>query len=227
VTETYVVDLAVGEATLASATTAGVPSNGLSFGLSLSSDGTVVTFDTTATNLDPADVDPGFDSYAKDLATGDLELVSATASGEKGNGSSGSVVSPDGTLVVLTTSSTNFDPGDTDSLFDVYVKELDRVACTSVGSLGPDVLKGTAQDDVICGLGGADTLRGVGGDDILFGGPGNDVLGGGAGGDILYGAGGKDTLRTRDGVSGNDTADGGAGSDRCKIDPGDVVISCP
>jgi Ca2+-binding RTX toxin-like protein len=46
-----------------------------------------------------------------------------------------------------------------------------------VGTPGPDVLNGTAQDDLLLGLDGNDVLNGLAGNDILVGGPGVSVNG--------------------------------------------------
>lgn len=64
----YLKDLATGEIDLASTSDAGVMSNGFLFALALSADGGTVTFDTVATNLDPADPDPLDDVYVKTLS---------------------------------------------------------------------------------------------------------------------------------------------------------------
>jgi len=60
------------------------------------------------------------------------------------------------------------------------------------GTLGDDVLTGTAAADAIRGLAGNDTLIGGAGDDLIEGGDGNDVLNGGAGADVLDGGDGFD-----------------------------------
>jgi Ca2+-binding RTX toxin-like protein len=230
----YIKDLASGDITLGSTSDTGRKGkDAASFQPSLSYDGTVVAFDSFASNLDPADKDSIQDIYVKDLVSGDLTLASTSSAGVKANGDGSTTphLSADGTEVVFDSEATNLDLADTDTFSDVYVKDLGTAAppeeCTITGTEGDDVLTGTSGDDVICGLGGIDTLRGKGGDDLLIGGDGKDVLAGGAGGDELRGDKANDTLTTRDGVGGNDTADGGAGSDRCKVDVGDVLISCP
>ncbi|MEF8756319.1 MAG: hypothetical protein V5B60_20675 [Accumulibacter sp.] len=89
----------------------------------------------------------------------------------------------------------------------------------NVGTSGPDLLDGGADDEVIEGLAGDDTLNGFPGNDTLDGGSGNDSLDGGQGNDALYGQEGNDTLigdagdDNLDGGLGNDTLTGGAGND--------------
>lgn len=227
----YVKDLSTGDITLASTSDTGIKGNLGSELPSLSEDGTKVAFQSFARTLDPGDdTDLVEDLYVKDLSTGDITLASTSDTGTKGNDTSvRAALSADGTKVAFDSHATNLDPGDTDGLEDVYLKELGgaSVECTIIGTNGDDRLKGTGGNDVICGLGGNDKLSGFGGDDLMLGGPGKDALGGGPGADTLQGEDGNDILTTRDGVGGNDTADGGTGFDRCRVDPGDIVIACP
>jgi len=60
-------------------------------------------------------------------APGDLVLVSAAAGGEPGNGPSSyglSTSAADGRYVAFASMATNLDPGDTDTVVDVFVKDL-------------------------------------------------------------------------------------------------------
>lgn len=95
----------------------------------------------------------------------------------------------------------------------------DDIACTIVGTNGPDVLHGTAADDVVCGLNGDDVLLGGEDNDVLEGGNGTDVLDGAGGDDVLRGGNGKDSLA---GGPGNDALDGGNGKDSCDAGPSTV-----
>jgi Tol biopolymer transport system component len=114
-----------GDIVLASTSDTGVKNNGFALGASPSPDGTVVAFSSEATNLDPADTDTIGDVYTKDLASGDLTLVSTTTEGEKGNGYSWlPSLSADGTAVAFASAATNLHPDDGDSIVDTYVKDL-------------------------------------------------------------------------------------------------------
>jgi Ca2+-binding RTX toxin-like protein len=108
--------------------------------------------------------------------------------------------------------------------------------CTSVGTVGDDVLSGTAGHDVMCGYGGNDTLNGRAGGDLVLGGPGTDTLLGKKGADHLVGMSqsdlikggyGADTLDGRDFATDGDTVDGGRGQDVCLVDAGDSTANCP
>ncbi len=124
-TDVYVKDLITGDITLASTSDAGVKANSPGLEVSLSADGTRVTFSSTATNLDPADTDTGTDVYVKDLVTGDITLASTSDAGVKANGNSiQPFLSADGTKVAFPSHATNLDPADTNTGPDVYVKDL-------------------------------------------------------------------------------------------------------
>jgi Bacterial Ig domain/WD40-like Beta Propeller Repeat len=126
----FVKDLASGVLTLASTSDAGDQANGASELPSLSSDGTKVTFSSQASNLDCLDIDRRSDVYVKDLLTGDITLLSITASGQKGNDtSSDSAISSDGSRVAFISAADNLDPSDTDGFFDIYVKEPTATSC--------------------------------------------------------------------------------------------------
>ena len=139
VQDVYVKDLLTGEISVVSTAGTGVKSNGASWEPHIASDGTKVIFYSSATNLDLADSDTLLDVYVKDLASGDLVLASASATGVKGNGnSSGPMLSGDGMMVVFTSDATNLDPADTDTASDVYVKDLltDHLTLASTSDTG-------------------------------------------------------------------------------------------
>jgi uncharacterized repeat protein (TIGR01451 family) len=113
---------APGDLILVSATEGGVKSNGASYEVAISADGTRVAFSTDATNLDPRDTDGVQDVYVKDLVTGDLILASTSAAGVKGNGISlVPSLSADGTKVAFDSRSTNLTP---EAVGGVFVKDL-------------------------------------------------------------------------------------------------------
>ena len=134
--DVYVKDLQSGAVTLVSRSASGVKGNGESRLPAISADGTRVAFISEATNLHPARV-PGV--YVKHLATGAVELVSATAAGAAANaGADRVVLSADGRVAAFSTPATNLDPADPVADFDVYVKDLDsgRLTLASLSAAG-------------------------------------------------------------------------------------------
>jgi hypothetical protein len=131
----FVKDLDSGDVTVVSTSDTGVKGNEDSVrGFSFAANGDRVAFLSRASNLDPADTDSEEDVYVKDLTTGDLTLASTSDTGVKGNGSapdatyyqffSSVSLSADGTRVAFISNATNLDPADTDTAYDVYVKNL-------------------------------------------------------------------------------------------------------
>lgn len=141
----YVKDLSTGDLIFASTSDEGVNGAGGLFGSLgpfLSADGTRVGFASDDVNLDPADGDDIFDSYVKDLTTGDLLLVSTSAAGVKGNSVSGRPsLSADGKKALFRSFATNLDPRKTFSgsashfLKDLATGELTLVSVTETGKV--------------------------------------------------------------------------------------------
>jgi uncharacterized repeat protein (TIGR01451 family) len=113
---------APGDLHLASASATGAPSDGEALVPSVSADGAMAAFFSTATNLHPADTDAGSDVYVKNVRTGAVILASRAAGGAKGNGDSRlPVVSADGKRVAFISEATNLHPA---GVPGVYVKDL-------------------------------------------------------------------------------------------------------
>jgi Tol biopolymer transport system component len=126
----YVRDLDTHETILVSRAgdAAGTKANGECHVAVISADGLHVAFTSTATNLDPADTDPGLDVYVRDLAAGVTELVSrASGGGPRADALSlVEAISEDGSRIVFQTAATNLGtPGGKKQL---YVR--DRAAST-------------------------------------------------------------------------------------------------
>ena len=125
----YVRDIGANTTTLASRASgaAGPSGNGSHLLASISADGTRVAFQTSSTNLAPADTDATSDIYVRDLAsqTTTLESCSSGTYGAKGNAdSAGAVMAPDGSKVGFVSSASNLDPADPDGNSDVFQREL-------------------------------------------------------------------------------------------------------
>jgi Ca2+-binding RTX toxin-like protein len=214
-------DLVTGDIVLASTSNGNaVKGNGNSLNSSLSGEGTIVAFNSSATNLTLTDVDPLSDIYVKNLVGGDIALASTSTGNVKANAESTlPSLSADGDTVAFASEATNLNPLDTDAFLDIFVKDLGgpvtfprpcHLPGAIVGTHGPDELAGTPEDDIICGLEGDDILRGGGGNDLILGARGNDVINGGSGADRLRGDDGNDFIR---GLGGPDEIDGGSGAD--------------
>jgi hypothetical protein len=126
--DVYVKDLTTGDITLAATSDAGAVGDRFSVDPSLSGDGTRVAFWTPATNLDPGDTSEDYDVYVKDLASGDITLVSTSDNGVKSVGDTELQGPPspsaDGSRVAFSSEATNLDPADTDTDLDIYVKSV-------------------------------------------------------------------------------------------------------
>lgn len=123
--DVYAKNLRTRDLILVSTSDLGQKGNGDSYLPSVSRDGMLVAFHSTATNLDPSDSDPGEDVYVKDLSTGAISLISTSDTGLKGNGYSYEpAISADGHRVAFYSSATNLDRGDRDKTYDLYVKNL-------------------------------------------------------------------------------------------------------
>ena len=100
----------------------------------------------------------------------------------------------------------------------------------TLGSEGPDIIKGTRGPDLLQGFGGDDQLRGGRGNDVIIADAGNDLLVGGQGNDRLDGGDGDDRLLGQVGRdhlfagAGNDTMDGGTAGDTLDGGDGDDLI---
>ena len=145
----WVVDIATGDATLATTSDYGVESNNFGIDwLRISTDGTKVAFESEAMNLDPADRDSVSDIYVKDITTGDLQLASVTAAGVKGNnngaGSNYGAVQPeisgDGTHVSFLSNASNLGGSvSSSSDFNLYVKELEPFSAPPADNEAPTI----------------------------------------------------------------------------------------
>ncbi len=107
----------------------GAPGNKASFGGAIGADGRYVAF-TTNSVLHPADTNLFDDIYIRDRLTGTTELISVPTAGGTANGSSVEPgISADGRFVAFRSLATNLVPGDTNNMYDVFVR--DRFAGTT------------------------------------------------------------------------------------------------
>jgi Tol biopolymer transport system component len=135
VASVFVRDLALGTTTLASRAPNGDGADGGSSAPSISRDGRLVAFLSTAENLSSEDT-AAQDVFVRDLVAGTTTLVSR-ATGATGAPAGGLSLSPsisaDGTRVAFATSSLNLSDEDADVAVDVFVRDL-AAATTTLAS---------------------------------------------------------------------------------------------
>ena len=130
--------------TRASVSTAGAQATGPSTSAMISANGKFVVFTCTAGNLVAGDLNGVADVFIRDLVNNTTTLVSCDSAGVIGNAfSANPSVSKDGRYVAFLSQATNLDPNDTDSAFDVFVKDLQTGTLTLV-SVDSGGVKGDA-----------------------------------------------------------------------------------
>ena len=111
-------------------------------GTSLSADGNLVVFVSGSPNLVAGDTNGMRDVFVRDVATGATTLVSVGVAGGPANGASSNArISADGRLVVFTSLAGNLVAGDTNSVADVFERDLvtgqtTRVSLSASGAQG-------------------------------------------------------------------------------------------
>ncbi len=113
-----------------SVSTGGTQGDFDSLDVSISADGRFVAFGSSATNLVPLDTNGSEDMFVRDLQLGATERVSLDSSGTEGNAGSGvPSISANGRYVAFQSFSSNLDPADNNSSFDIFLR--DRQAGTT------------------------------------------------------------------------------------------------
>ncbi len=118
----------------------GAESNGLSVHPFLSADGRSVGFHSSGSNLVAGDTNGKWDTFVHDRASGITERVSVSSDGTQSNGTSyKATISSDGRFVSFDSSGSNLVAGDTNGVWDVFVRDraasvTHRVSVASDGS---------------------------------------------------------------------------------------------
>ncbi len=130
----YVHDRQIGETIPADVAIDGGSRNGtMGPKISISNDGRLVTFSSTATNLVPADTNDKSDVFVRDLQAGETTLVSVATDGTQGNDWSwNAVIADNGRFVAFHSDATNLVPNDTNGFKDVFVRDLQTEETTRI-----------------------------------------------------------------------------------------------
>lgn len=119
-------DLVAGTTTRASIANDGSEANDDSYPFGISADGRKVAFLSWATNLVADDTNGAVDIFIRDLDAGTTIRASVATDGTQGNSNShGGEFSADGRFLVFTSVASNLVPGDTNSVNDVFVRDLE------------------------------------------------------------------------------------------------------
>ncbi len=144
-------DLVTGEVMLCSARSDGVQGNSNSFNPSISADGRYVAFSSISDNLIPSAAISGQQIYRKDLATGEIVLVSSSLQGTKGDGvSSFPSINSDGRYIAFESEADNLVPGVSSAFSQVYRKDVvsGKIMLASSSSAGSQGNGESAHPDI-------------------------------------------------------------------------------
>ncbi|HTF88751.1 MAG TPA: hypothetical protein VK843_10110, partial [Planctomycetota bacterium] len=122
----FLIDFAAGTTELVSLTSAGIQSQtGACLRPCLSRDGRYVAFQSSAADLVPGDTNQDTDVFVRDRQSGTLVRASLAFNGSEGLGTSDDPsISADGRFVVFSSTAANLVPGDTNTLHDVFRRDL-------------------------------------------------------------------------------------------------------
>jgi Tol biopolymer transport system component len=112
--------------------------NNDSFPKGISTNGQFALFESSASDLVANDTNNTTDIFVRDVVNGTTSLVTGSATGGSASGiSRGSVLTPNGRYVAFTSAATNLVANDTNSIADVFVRDLQSGTTTlvSVGAL--------------------------------------------------------------------------------------------
>ena len=133
--DVFVHDLQSGATERVSVGSGGIEAAGASVGLAtISADGRYVVFSDDASNLVAGDTNASWDAFVHDRQLGTTLRVSLTSAGAEGDGNSlASDISPDGRYVLFSSLSTNLDSGDTNAVYDLFLRDSLSGTTTRVG----------------------------------------------------------------------------------------------
>ncbi|MEQ8764365.1 MAG: calcium-binding protein [Planctomycetota bacterium] len=127
----FVHDRQTGTTIRASLDSSGGEGFGPSFIPSISSDGQLVAFQSSASSLVTGDTNGSYDAFVRDLSSGTTTRVSVDSSGIEGDSHSRIArISGDGRFVSFESSATNLVPSDTNGVDDILVHDLSDSSTT-------------------------------------------------------------------------------------------------
>ena len=129
----YVKDMRTGAVELASGVTRTRPSNGSSQRPTISLDGTIVTFESEASDLVPGDTNGALDAFARDLVTGRTTRITTGIGGSNPDDASSTATASDARIAAFQSYASNIVPGDTNGVGDVFVRRTGLVPALTVG----------------------------------------------------------------------------------------------
>ena len=135
----FVHDLTTGTTTCVSVRTNGDEGNGDSFDPSISADGRVVVFQSTATNLASRCNNGNSHIYVHNRVTGETSCASVNNDGQQSNGNSAlAKVSGDGRFVAFQSNSTNVTTRCNNGHAQIFVRDTveERTTCSSIDNQG-------------------------------------------------------------------------------------------
>jgi Tol biopolymer transport system component len=124
--DVFVRDRAAATTTRASVPNSGFQASGNSSGIpAISSDGRIVAFRSTATDLVAGDTNGQTDIFVRDRNAATTSRVSLTSTGTQANGggSLSPVISADGRFVAFQSGATNLVAGDSNAVSDIFVRD--------------------------------------------------------------------------------------------------------
>ena len=132
--DVFVRDLRTSWTTRVSTSSTGAESDGPSAKPSISADGSIVVFPSSATNLVAGDRNELQDVFVRDRARGITERLSDGPTGEANGASLAALVSANGRVVVFSSEASNLVSGDRNGALDVFVVDRAQGMTGRVGS---------------------------------------------------------------------------------------------
>jgi len=129
----YVKDMRTGAVELASGVTRTHRSNGASQRPTISLDGTIVTFESEASDLVPGDTNGALDAFARNLITGRTTRITMGTDGNQPDGPSSTATASDARIAAFQSYASNIVPGDTNGFGDVFVRRTGLVPALTIG----------------------------------------------------------------------------------------------